>query len=255
MADLRVLIVDDEPLARQGLRGYLDDESGVTVIGECGSGAEAVAVIRKDAPDVVFLDVQMPGLDGFGVLAELVGGWVPIVVFVTAYDDYALRAFEVNAVDYLLKPYDRARFRSALGRARHRVASDRGEPGSVLASLLASVGTGGRYTARFLVRTGGRVYFVPVGDVDWIEAADNYVRLHVGGRMHSLRETLAHLSDILDPTGFVRVHRSAIVQIDRIRELRPLPSGDGVLVLRDGTTVPLSRGYRDEFRQRVGRIG
>ncbi|HVX88139.1 MAG TPA: LytTR family DNA-binding domain-containing protein [Gemmatimonadales bacterium] len=249
---LRVLIADDEPLARRGLKGWLGAEPDVAVVAEARHGAEAVELIRAHRPDLVFLDVQMPGLDGLGVLATLGTELPPAVVFVTAFDQYALKAFDHHAVDYLLKPVEEERFRMALTRARARIAAGRSD--TRLRALLAELGpAAGPWLQLIPTRSGSRVTLVPVDDVEWFEAADNYVRVHAGGRRHVVRETMKALEDRLDPRRFARVHRSAIVALARIRELEALPSGDYRITLTGGGTVPLSRTYVEAFEARVGR--
>ena len=249
---LRVLIADDEPLARRGLRGWLSTERDVEVVGEARHGAEAVALARSLVPDLLLLDVQMPGLDGFDVLAALGDALPPAVVFVTAYDQYALRAFDHHAVDYLLKPVDEERFRTALGRARAR--TERARPDEGLRALLAELRPAApAWLERIPARSGAKVTLVPVDEVDWFEAADNYIRVHAHGRRHVMRETMKVLESKLDPKRFVRVHRSAIVALARIRELDALPSGDYRIRLTGGEVVPLSRTYVAAFEARVGR--
>jgi two-component system LytT family response regulator len=250
--NLRVAIVDDEPVARRRIRRLLRPERGLTIVAECGDGAAAVQAIRSFAPDLVFLDVQMPELDGFGVLRALTPGPLPAVIFVTAFDRYAIAAFEVHALDYLLKPVSADRCARAVAHARAAIAEQRAaaDPG-ILAMLGETAGR--RWLTRLPVRAGGKVAIVDLADVDWIQAADNYVTLHAGGREHMLRETLGRLERELDPDRFVRIHRSVIVQFDRIRELRPAFHGDFVLVLRDGTQLTLSRGYRAKVEQVLGR--
>ena len=251
MPRLRTLVVDDEPIARQGMRKLLAGEPDVEIVGECGDGREAVRMIRALRPDLVLLDVQMPELDGIGVVRELSPGELPGIVFVTAYDRYAIAAFDVHAVDYVLKPVSGRRFRTALERARRRLAAGRrDELADRVARLLRD------YAApapdRVLVRSGPRAYFVPLADVDWLEAADNYVYLHCGRGRHAIRDTMKHLEEWL-PRRFVRIHRSAIVNLDRIAELRPLPSGDTSVILLDGRTLTLSRAFRPAFDDRVGK--
>jgi two-component system LytT family response regulator len=249
---LRALLVDDEPLVRRGIRAFLADEPGVVVAGECRDGLEAVDAIRALRPDLVFLDVQMPELDGLGVLDALeTDERPPAIVFVTAYDAYALRAFEEHAVDYLLKPFDEERFRTALARARQRLTGPRPAP---LDALLRELRPAPAYAERLLVRAGGRMVPVVVAAIDWIEAADNYARLHVGGERLALRETIRSLEARLDPRRFARIHRSTIVNLDQVREVRPLPSGDCTLLLRDGTALTLSRGRREAFEARFGGV-
>jgi two-component system LytT family response regulator len=249
---LHVLIVDDEPLARSRLRALLEREPDVEVVGESGDGTAAVAAARALRPDLVFLDVQMPALDGFGVL-EALGEPLPAVVFVTAYDRYALRAFEVHALDYLLKPFDRERFRRALERAR--AALQRDESLAVnrkLLELLDDVRPGRKAAPRLVVKTAGRVFFLRPEEIDWVEAAGNYVKLHAGREEHLLRETMSALEGRLDADRFVRIHRSALVNLDRVRELQPWFHGDYKVILRDGTELTLSRGYRPKLQELLG---
>ena len=249
---LRVLIADDEPLARRGLRGWLAAERDVEVVGEARHGAEAVALTRSLAPDLLLLDVQMPGLDGFDVLAALGDALPPAVVFVTAYDQYALRAFDHHAVDYLLKPVEEERFRTALGRARARTRG--APPDERLRALLAELRPAApEWLERIPARSGSKVTLIPVDEVDWFEAADNYIRVHAHGRRHVMRETMKGLESKLDPKRFVRVHRSAIVALAHVRELDALPSGDYRIRLTGGEVVPLSRTYVPAFEARVGR--
>jgi two-component system, LytTR family, response regulator len=243
---LRILIVDDESVARRRIRRLLASERDVTVIGECEDGESAVATIAAERPHLVFLDVQMPERDGFEVLQAIPTPELPAILFVTAYDRYALRAFDVHAIDFLLKPFTRERFRVALARARERL--ERRDRDAGLAALAASLRERQRYLSRVPVRTAGRIVLVDLATVDWLEAADNYVRLHVQKREYLLRETLAALESQLDPDRFARIHRSAIVQIDRIVELHPATHGDFDVLLRDGTRLTLSRTWRERLR-------
>ena len=241
---LRAIIIDDEPLARDSIRVLLEHEKDIVVAGEA-SGNEAAALVARTRPDIMFLDIQMPDVDGFALLEKIGADAVPAVVFVTAYDRYALRAFDVHAIDYLLKPFDDVRFRNALGRARERAHSRRrGEVDRRLEELLADRRAS---RARFLVRVRDKSIVIDADDIDWIEAADYYVSLHVGGASHLLRQTMNDIETQLDPVRFFRVHRSAIVNIDRVREIHPLFRGDCAVVLRDGTRVKLSRTRREEF--------
>lgn len=278
---MRVLIVDDEALARQRVRRLLQNETDVEIVGEAESGTEAVTMIRERQPDLVCLDVQMPGLDGFGVLREIDGGPVPMVLFVTAYDEHAQRAFDVHAVDYVLKPVDGERFRAAFDKARKQranaVAAERlGElletvrrladggaaeardGAAALASLAGAAAPGapaaaaGRYASRILVKQDGRMFFVKTTEIDWIEADRNYVRLHVGKTAHTIRERISHLEETLDPRLFARIHRSTIVNLNRVREMQQWFSGDYVVILEDGTRLRLSRHYRDRVEKQVG---
>ena len=239
---IRALVVDDEPLARRGIRVRLERAEGVEVIGESTNGPEAVAAIRELSPDLVFLDVQMPGLDGFGVVEQVGAEQMPPVVFVTAYDAHALKAFDVHALDYLLKPIDDERFDVAVARARRRI-TERAAVGSQLAAVLAEV-----RDRRILIKDRGKVIIVNEADVDWVEAEGDYVRVHTGGRGHLLRETMSAMAERLDPTRFARIHRSTIVNVSRIRELKSHPNREYTVVLHDGTRLKLSRGYRDALR-------
>ncbi len=250
---LRTLIADDEPLARERVRMMLGMHDDVAVIGEVGDGQQAIDAIRQERPDLVFLDVQMPGVDGFGVLRELEGEILPYVIFVTAYDQYALQAFEVHALDYVLKPFNAERFAQALQHARHAIAR-RGEgEGTVdrdrLRSLVASLTAEQREKQRIVVKSSGRVFFVKVDDIDWIEAEGNYVRLHMGAQSHLLRETMKGMESVLDESQFIRIHRSTIVNADRIRELQPLFHGEYAVILRDGTRLVASRGPDNRLRK------
>jgi len=248
---IRVAIVDDEPLAREALRLVLATDPEVVVVGDC-IGVDAPALIERAEVELVFLDVQMPEVDGFEVLAALRPGALPATVFVTAHDAYAVRAFEVHAIDYLLKPFDDARLLTALARAKQRLARD-GAPDAPLRALLDERAGRAGHVERFLVRARGKVIVVRTEDLDWIEAADYYATLHAGGEAHLLRQTMAELEASLDARRFVRVHRGAIVNIDRVREVHPLFRGDCTLVLADGTQVRLSRTRRPEFERLFGR--
>ncbi|MEO8726158.1 MAG: LytTR family DNA-binding domain-containing protein [Acidobacteriaceae bacterium] len=251
MEKIRAIIVDDEELARKRIVSLLKSETDVEVIGECDSGSSAVAAILGKRPDLVFLDVQMPAPDGFAVLQKVGVDRVPVVLFVTAYDRYALRAFESNALDYLLKPFNRERFQAALHRVRQQLRQiQTGELNAQLLSLLKE--THPKYLDRLVIRSGGRVLFRLTEEVNWFEADSNYVRLHFGKQSHIIRDSLNRLEAELDPDRFVRVHRSAIVRIDFIEEMLSNSSGGHVLILRDGLSVKLGREYRDKFKQIVG---
>lgn len=246
---IRTLIVDDEPLARDGVRLHLDDHEDIKIIGECGGGEEAVRIIEAEQPDLVFLDVQMPGLDGFGVLEALGVEQLPAVVFITAYDNFALRAFEAHALDYLLKPFEAERFDRALDRVRVQLRGQSTDSmDDRLRSLVASLGGKERYLERMVARTNGRILILRVDDVDWVEAAANYVRVHIGAKQYLVRETMTNLETRLDPDRFLRIHRSMIVRKDRIKELEPLFQGDYSIILVDGTRLTSSRGYRDRIQ-------
>jgi len=251
MNRIRVLIVDDEPIARRGVRLQLKGEPEVEIIGECANGLEAVATIRKLAPDLVFLDVQMPEMDGFEVIEAVGVERMPRVIFVTAYDQYMLRAFEVHALDYLLKPFDRERFLKALNHARSSL--QRGDINRQLMALLDDRLAARKPLERLVIKSGGRIYFLNVEEVDWIEAADNYVELHVGRESHLLRETIGGLAAKLDPGQFLRVRHSTIVNLGRVKELRPLFRGEYLIILRDGTELTSSRRYRKNLDAILGK--
>ncbi len=250
---IRTVIVDDEPLARERIGALLAGESDFTVEGEAGDGPEAVRVIERLRPELVFLDVQMPGCDGFDVIAALDPDRAPFVVFVTAYDEYALRAFDVHALDYLLKPFDRERFAKTVDRVRDQLRAG-GEISSRLASLIESVRDAPRRVDRLVVKDGGRVFFLRTSDIDRIQAAGNYVSVHMGAKNHLIRDTMGKMEERLDPATFIRIHRSTIVHIDRIRELQPDFNGDYAVLLEDGTRLSLGRSYRDRVQARLGRF-
>jgi two-component system LytT family response regulator len=248
---LRTLIVDDEPLARQGIRLLLQAEPDIEIVGECASGAEALDFIRSHPPALMFLDVQMPQLDGFGLLAALAPGEMPVVIFVTAYDQHALKAFDVSATDYLLKPFKAARFREALQRARQQLQSrDVGKLNQQLQALLGAVKPESAYPSHLSIKAGERTAFIKVSDLDYVEAAANYVILHVGTQNHILRETLTNLESRLAPRVFLRVHRSVIVNLQRVSGVKPTPRGEHLVVLKNGKELPLTRGVR-EIQQRL----
>ncbi|HMG58000.1 MAG TPA: LytTR family DNA-binding domain-containing protein [Kofleriaceae bacterium] len=248
---IRTLIVDDEPMARASIRVLLGGDPDIEVIGECGSGADAVTTIASHAPELVFLDVQMPRMNGFEVLAQLGDDRRFAVVFVTAYDSYAIAAFDVQALDYVLKPFDDRRFQRAVERAKDRIRHARLDQ---LASEMVQVVSGAAPAAsaepaeRIAIRDGARTVFVALADIDWIEAADYYVQLHVGAKSYLHREPLRDLEARLDPQRFMRIHRSAIVALDRITELRSSTHGDHCVRLRDGTELKLSRARRGRLR-------
>ena len=251
---IRALIVDDEPLARERIRTLLQDEPEVEIVGECADGRRAVSAIREWKPDLIFLDVQIPEMDGFEVLKAVGPGAMPAVIFVTAYDQYALRAFDVHAIDYLLKPFDRQRFHRALRRAKDQISSEKYDVvNERLLALLEDLKGGQKFLERLVIKSGGRVFFLRVDEIDWMEAAGNYVRLHVGKESHLQRETMSALEAKLDPRKFVRIHRSRIVNLERIKELQPWFRGDYQVVLRDGTKLTLSRGYRDRLQEVLGK--
>jgi two-component system, LytTR family, response regulator len=251
---LKTLIVDDEPLARERVATLLQNEEAIEILGECRDGLEASAAIQQLHPDLVFLDVQMPGADGFQVIQAIGAEKMPMVIFVTAYDQHALKAFEVRALDYLLKPFDRDRFREALGRARHHVdQQETGDLGRRLLALVKDLRPAAPKTDRLVVKAGGRLFFLRTDEIDWIEAAGNYARLHVGGEAHLIRETMQSLESRLDAERFFRIHRSRIVNMERIQELQPWFNGEYVVILRNGTRLTLSRGYREKLQERLGK--
>ena len=249
----RVLLVDDEAVARRRMRRYLAHDPSVAIVGECADGAAALAAIKAVQPDIVLLDVQMPELDGFDVLRALPPAALPAVIFVTAFDRYALQAFDVHAIDYLLKPFTRERFGLALARAKKRLR-ERGT-GEQLAALVEHLRAEPRPAGRVAVRTGQRVVVINWADVDWIEAADNYVTLHVGRSEYLLRSTLSALEEKLPAHQFVRIHRSALVQVDRVTELVPESHGDFTVRLRNGSSLSLSRTFRDRVERALGWVG
>jgi two-component system LytT family response regulator len=250
----RALIVDDEPLALQRLRTLLAVHPDVEVVGECGDGPAAVAAIRTRPPDLVFLDVQMPVLDGFGVVQAVGVEQMPVTIFVTAFDQYALRAFEVHALDYLLKPFDAERLGDALERAKVAMQQrlDAGVRDRLMSLIADAKPAAPAPLERIPVKAGGSVYFLRTDEVDWVEAAGNYTRLHAGKKTHLLRETMTALEAKLDTKRFVRIHRSTIVNIERVRELQPFFHGDYIVLLHDGTQLNMSRTYRQKLHDVFG---
>ncbi len=245
---LRVLIADDEPLARERLRRLLERQKDIIVVGECGDGLSTLESIRRDQPQVVLLDIQMPELDGLGVVEGLDDTVRPAIIFVTAHDRFAVRAFEVQAVDYLLKPVDESRLAAALERVRARsLSGSQPEWAQQLNHLIGELRPENRLGDRLAVKSDGRVVFVKISELDWIEACDNYVELHVGTASHLLRETLSRLSERLPSQQFLRISRSIIINMDRVRELQPLFHGEYCIILRDGTKVTLTRTYRNQL--------
>jgi two-component system, LytTR family, response regulator len=251
---IRTVVADDQPLARMRLLALLSEEQDVEVVATVGSGPEAVEALRHSAPDLIFLDVQMPGMDGLAVVEAIGADRMPATVFVTAYDEYAVQAFEIHAVDYLLKPFGRSRLQKALARVRTRLEADRA--GAVAARLLAVVDEFRNPAApgeRLIVRSGGRVTFVDVEQIDFVEAEGNYVRIHAAGESHLVRETMARLQSRLDPARFFRIHRSRLVNVTRIKALRLGAGGDYDVVLHDGRHLGLSRLYKDALQERLAR--
>jgi len=245
---IRALIVDDEPPARDLIATLLRDEPDVEVVGECGNGRSAVAAIQKFSPDLVFLDIQMPGLDGFGVISEMPRDRWPLIIFVTAHNQHAIRAFEVHAVDYLLKPFEYDRLRGAVRRARQQLARGQGAEGQEeLVSLLTELRHGESAWDRLAVPEGSGVIFVRPEEIDWIEAEGNYLRLHVRKGTHLLRETMKSAEERLRRKKFLRVSRSVLVNLERVKEWQPLFHGDSVLILEDGTRLTVSRVFRESL--------
>ena len=236
-AKIRTMVVDDEPLARSNLTVLLRRDPEIVIVGECGSGVDAPEEIRRAKPELLFLDIQMPECDGFDVLASLGKHVPPAVVFVTAYDQYALRAFEAGALDYLLKPFHTARFEQALDRAKQKIAAAKDQPNRL---------------ERLVIKSAGEVVFVSLTEIDWIEAADYYAALHVGAKTHLLRRSISELEQDLDADVFCRVHRSSIVNLERVQGLRLGEDGEYRVVIRNGTEVRLSRRYRKQVQARLG---
>ena len=255
MTKIRTLVVDDEPMGRERVLALLQQEDDVEVIGECSDGTQAIAAIQPHSPDLVFLDVQMPGANGFGVIDAVGAERMPNVIFVTAYDEYALKAFEYHALDYLLKPFNRDRFQETLKHARASLERRRaGDLGRRLLALVNDIKPDAPRLERLVVKSGGRVFFLRTDEIDWIEAAGNYVRLHLGEESHLFRETMNRMESRLDSRRFVRIHRSRIVNTERIKELQPWFNGEYVVILRNGTRLTLSRGYRDRLQDQLGKI-
>jgi two-component system LytT family response regulator len=255
---IRVVLADDERLAREKLRLLLASEPGIQIVAECGDGAQAVLAIRKHQADLAILDVQMPGMDGFEVLSQLSPDEMPVVIFATAYDQYALRAFEANALDYLLKPFDRERLHNAMEKARlHLSGSQNREITRRILDLLSQIVPGMPAPApspgesRLVIREKGRIVFLNLDQIDWIDASANYVRLNMGKESHLVRETIGKIAERLDPNRFVRIHRSTIVDVRKIKELIPVNSGEYIVVLRNGKELSCSRGHRAALQSLV----
>lgn len=245
---IRTLIVDDMLLARRRIRRYLSADPEIVIVGECSDGLNAVRAIEELRPDLLFLDVQMPEMDGFQVLERVGQELVSVVIFVTAYDQFALRAFDVHALDYLLKPFERERFYRAIERAKAQIKQRQtGELDERLRALLQDMDVQSKYLKRLLVKSGGHTIFLAIDEIDYIETAGNYLRLKSGKESHLIRERLSHLQNRLDPEKFARIHRSTIVNIERIKEMYPLFNGDQMIILRDGTQLTMSRNYRDKL--------
>jgi two-component system, LytTR family, response regulator len=253
---IRAAIVDDEPLARRRIRNLLLEARDVELVAECANGEDAIESLEASPPDVLFLDIQMPEVDGFDVLQAIGVGRVPAVIFVTAYDQFALRAFEAHALDYLLKPFDDERFEAALQRARERIGQQQGgDLDRRLRALLEAVRGDHGYLRRLVVPAGHRSVFIRTEQIDWIEAERNYIRVHSGGRAHLLRENLSRIASALDPARFCRIHRSTIVNVDRIQAVESLFRGEYLVVLHDGTKLTSGRSYRPNLHAIMGKEG
>ena len=251
---VKTLIVDDEPLARAHLRSLLRERSDVDVVGESGDGRSAIDQIRRLTPELVLLDIQMPELDGLEVIREVGPAKMPAVVFVTAYDEHALAAFEVHAFDYILKPVSRQRFTQAIDRVVGLIRTDAPSTERPLEALIEAMRTERSALDRIAVKADGRVVFIRVGEIDWIEADDDLVRIHTGKVVHAHRSTLTHLEERLPGSKFLRIHRSTLVNVDRIREIQPWFQGDWVLILNDGTRLHSGKSYRGKVREYIERL-
>lgn len=251
---LRAIISDDEPLALDVLRLLLQAEPDVDIVAECSNGLETVAAILEKKPDVLFLDIRMPDLDGFGVIQTVGVAHMPVTVFVTAFDHYALRAFEAHALDYLLKPFDPSRFRHALERVRKQARQQSSEMERKLDSWLQTSQKRSTALDRLVIKESGRIYFVKTDEIDWIEASGSYVTLHCGKQKHLLHQTLTGMEDQLDASIFVRIHRSTIVNVERIKELKPHFNGEYFVFLSTGAQLKLSRSYKDQAKRIFGEL-
>ena len=250
---IRTLIVDDESLARERIREMLEGDPEIEIVGDCANGKEAIQAISKLKPDLIFLDVEMPGIDGFQVLQSLEAAEMPVVIFVTAYDQYAVRAFDTFALDYLLKPFDRERFERSVRRAKTQLLKISDSMNERILSALEQIKTRPVHLERLVIKMNGHVFFIKAAEIDWLEAEGNYVRLHAGKESYLLRDTISALEAQLDPKQFLRVHRSAIVNIDRIQELQPWFHGEYRIILREGVQLTLSRSYREKLHELLGR--
>jgi two-component system LytT family response regulator len=249
---IRALVVDDQPMARDRVLSLLATEDDIEVVGIAATGTEAVEAVRRLEPDLVFLDLQMPELDGFGVVEAVGVDRMPLTIFVTAYDEHAVRAFEVHALDYLLKPFGRSRLQKAVARAREQLERSRaGAIAERLAAVFDDLQTPRRQGPRLVVRANGRVRFIDIAQIDWVESEGNYVRLHTGPESHLVRETMTNLLPKLGEQDFFRIHRSRIVNITRVKELRLASGGDYDVLLHDGSRLPLSRLYKDALQARL----
>jgi len=249
---LRTIIADDESLARKKLRILLSSEPGVEIVAECSDGKQTLAALRTNKPDLLLLDIQMPDMDGFGVLRAIPADDMPVVIFTTAYDQYAVRAFEAHALDYLLKPFDQERLHHAINRARAEYLKTRDREATYrILDFLTHAKPEPQIDGRLAFRTGGRVVFLSLDEIDWLSAAANYVTLRVGAESYLIREGIGHISERLDPSKFVRIHRSTIVNIERIKQVEAVNSGEYIVVLKDGKQLSCSRGYRAGLQQLI----
>ena len=249
---IRTLIVDDEPLARKKILTFLAEEQDVEICAECANGLEAVDAIRTYNPDLIFLDIQMPEMDGFEVIRSFESTALPCVIFITAYDQYAIQAFENHALDYLLKPFNRERFKTALNRARDILHNKQLQNvNEQMLRLLTQLENPKKYTDRIVIKSSQRIFFLPVSEIDWLGAAGNYVEIHSGKETHLIRDTLSHLETTLDSHHFIRIHRSAMVNIDRIQEIQP-DSSDYLIILKSGHKISMSRNYKEKFVKIIG---
>jgi two-component system, LytTR family, response regulator len=251
---IRACIIDDEPIACRRIQRLLKDDPEIEIVQICNDGEEAVDAIQKLNPDLIFLDVQMPGMDGFEVLTSLNPGSMPHVIFVTAFDRYAIKAFEFHALDYLLKPFDRKRFEQAVQRSKAQIQqSQERSNNSELVALLKEMKNQSQHLERLVVKSQGRVFFLKTDEIDWIDAQGKHVAIHVGKETHLVREAMNNLETELDPKKFARIHKSTIVNIDRIKQLQPLVHGDFRVILRDSTVLTISRRYRQKIDELLGK--
>lgn len=252
---IRAIIVDDEPLARDKVQLFAQSIPDLNIVDVCSNGHEALTSLKKTKPDLVFLDIQMPELTGFDILEKIKKEKLPGIIFITAYDEFALRAFEFHALDYLLKPFDRERFEKAVERAKEIVASEQNSDitSQQIQSLLDSLKKDTQTLERIIVKTNGRIIFLRVDEIDWMEAAGNYIKLHVGNESHLVRETMNNIEKQLNREKFVRIHRSTIVNIDRLKELQPWFNGEYKVLLTTNAQLVMSRGYRENFNKAIGK--
>ncbi len=245
---IRVLIADDEPLARERVRRFLESDPEIEIRGECGNGLETVAALEELRPDLVFLDIQMPELDGFGVIQCVGVERMPAIVFVTAYDQYAVKAFEAHALDYLLKPFSRERFRQSLAWAKEVIAKGQSQSlNQRVMDFLRDYKPAPRYLERIIVKSAGRIQLLKTGEADWFQAAGNYVEIHARAQTHLIRETMNHLETRLDPARFQRIHRCTMVNLDRVQEIHTYFNNEYVVILKDGTKLTMSRKYKEKL--------